>query len=283
MKKVLVFLFVVSLFSFSTLFVNGQSVEPMFSGGVGYMTDPGGDGSYQYTSIGLGSKKDNSIFGGFVGFTNVGVCFGGYTFTAQEYTVGVNLVGWGSFSEKHSYAFWLMPGVKYFDDYGHNLDYTEEAWQNDVGVYAIAGANLTDKENRWFRNYKLQMQYQDNYWSDRKGVWHDENNIVDSINYKAVNKSYFKTQFEVAAKRFYLGKKGRLEPKLVLGYLYDGGASSSYYEFGTGVAISFMKEGRYFEPFNIQYRARYGKEFVNRLDLFEVNFDLVSIFRLMKN
>lgn len=259
-----------------------QKVEPSLSGGIGYITDNSGDGSYQYVSGGASVKKGNTLYGGFIAFTNVNVLFGGYHFTAKEYTIGPSIVGWGKFSKNYSYAYWLQPGFKIFRDYGHDASMEQEAWQKDAGTYSIAGANLTDSLNRWFRSYKVQIQVQKNFWSERTGKWNGDGNIGDSINYKAVNKAYFKIQFEVAAKRFNLGSKGRLEPKLVTGYLYDGGSKKSYYEFGTGIAISFMKGDRYYEPFTLQYRARYGVEFGSRLDLFEINSDLIAIWRLIK-
>jgi len=222
-----------------------QSVEPSLSGGVGYMTDNSGHGTYQYCSGGVSALKNHTLYGGFVGFTNVNVIFGGYRFTAKEYTIGPSLIGWGNVSTNYTYAYWFMPGFKIFRDYGHDATWQQEAWQKDYGTYSIAGANLTDSLNRWFHSYKLQIQVQKNFWSERTGRWNGEGNIGDSINYKAVNKSYFKVQLEVAAKRFNLGSRGRWEPKLVAGYLYDGGSKKSYYEFGTGIAISFMKGDRY--------------------------------------
>ncbi|MFA5131096.1 MAG: hypothetical protein WC467_01600 [Patescibacteria group bacterium] len=257
-------------------------IEPSLSGGIGYITDNSGNGTYQYATGGASVKSGQSLYGGFIAFTNVNVLFGGYNFTAKEYTVGPSLIGWGKLNRNYSYAYWLMPGFKLFRDYGHDASMQQEAWQRDAGTYSIAGANFTDSLNRWFRSYKLQIQFQKNLWSKRAGQWNGDGNIGDSINYKAVNKAYFKIQFEAAAKRFNLGNKGRLEPKLVIGYLYDGGAKKSYYEFGSGIAISFMKNDRYYEPFTLQYRARYGVEFGSRLDVFEINSDIIAIWRLLK-
>ena len=282
MKTILVFLCVCLIFCCANPSLAQSKVEPSLSGGVGYITDNSGNGNYQYISGGASARKGNALYGGFIGFTNVNVLFGGYHFTAKEYTIGPSLVGWGKFSKNYSYAYWVMPGFKIFRDHGHDAEMKQEAWQKDYGTYSIAGANLTDSLNRWFRSYKVQIQVQKNFWSERTGEWNGGGNIGDSINYKAVNKSYFKIQFEVAAKRFNLSSSGQLEPKLVAGYLYDGGSKRSYYEFGAGIAISFMKGDRYYEPFTLQYRARYGVEFGPRLDLFEINADLISVYRLLK-
>lgn len=276
MKKIMVF-----FFCLSSLLLTAQSKwEPSFSGGVGYISDNSGSGSYQYFTGGAAYKQENLLIGGFVTFVNVDVTFDGYNFTANEYTIGPSLVGWGIFSKNYDYAFWLMPGAKFFSDHGRDALMIQEAWQKDFGTYSLAGANLTDKQNRWFRSYKLQIQYQKNFWSKKDGLV--KGNISDSVNFKAVNKAYLKTQFEVAAKRFNIKNKARLEPKLVIGHLYDGGVKKNYLEFGTGIAISFTKKERYYEPFNLQYRARYDVAFTSRLDVIELNVDAIAIYKLSK-
>ncbi len=191
------------------------------------------------------------LYGGFLGFTNVNVLFGGYHFTSKEYTVGPSFIGWGKFSENYDYSWWAFPGFKIFRDHGHDAAMTEEAWQDDYGTYSLAGANLTDKKNRWFRSYKIQVQYQQNYWSRRTGIWHGEGNIGDSVNFKAVNKTYIKAQFEAAAKRIDVKDNARFEPKAVVGYLYDDGVKKFYLEFG------------------------------HRLDVIELNWDVASTYRLL--
>lgn len=257
-----------------------KKIETSLSGGIGYISDQSGDGGYQYITGAMSLKKNKRLYGGFIGFTNVDVTFNDYNFKAKEYTIGPSLIGWGKFSKNFEYSFWLMPGLKIFRDHGNNTLTGEIAEQRDGGTYSIFGANLTDTKNRWFNNYKLQVQFQKNFWSKRIG-W-TEGNIADHVNYKAVNKAYFKTQAEVAVKRFDFGQKGRFEPKVVLGELYDWGSKKNYLEFGIGAAISFTKNERYYEPFNLQYRARYGVEFKNRLDVIELNSDLLAIYRLIK-
>lgn len=278
MKKLSIFVFF--SFLFSSLLLAQSKWEPSFSGGIGYISDKAGAGSYQYVTGGAAYKKDNLLFGGFGTFVNVDVTFGGYNFKANEYTIGPSLVGWGKFSENYDYAFWLMPGAKFFSDHGHDALMTQEVWQKDIGTYSLGGANLTDKKNRWFHNYKIQIQYQKNFWSKKDGLVNG--NISDSVNFKAVNKAYLKTQIEVAAKRFDIKNKARLEPKLVLGHLYDGGVKKNYLEFGTGVALSFTKKERYYEPFNLQYRARYDVAFTGRLDVIELNVDAIALYKLLK-
>lgn len=277
MKKGTILVFFYAIF----LTLSAQSKwEPSLSGGIGYINDNGGDGSYQYLTGGAAYKKENLLIGAFGTFVNVDVTFGGYHFTANEYTVGPSLVGWGKFSTNYEYAFWLMPGVKYFSDHGRDASMTQEVWQKDIGTYSLGGANLTDKLNRWFSSYKIQIQYQKNFWSKKDGLVNG--NISDSVNFKAVNKAYLKTQFEVAVKRFDIREKARLEPKLVIGHLYDAGVNKNYLEFGTGVAVSFVKNGRYFEPFNIQYRARYDLAFTGRLNVIELNIDAMAYYNFFK-
>ena len=244
------------------------------------MSDNSGSGTYQYLVGGVNFVKGNFLVGPFVNFTNVAVKFNGYTLTAQEYTVGPTFCNWGKIGKKFDYSFWLSPGFKIFSDHGRDANLTEEAWQKDYGFYGIGGVNITDKANRWFLNYKLQLQYQKNIWSNRTGVWHSGNNLTDSINFKAVNKAYFKTQFEVAIKKVKLGQRGRFEPKIVVAYLYDEGAQKSMLEGGVGIAIAFTKNSRYYEAFSLQYRARYGTSFDHRLDLVEVNIDFINLIKL---
>lgn len=261
---------------------NNFKTEFDFSGGAGYMMDNSGDGSYQYLVASVNFVKKNFLIGPFANFTNVNVLFGGYTFKAQEYTIGPNFAHWGKLSKNYGYSMWIVPGIKYFNDYGKDASGTQEAWQKDIGIYAIAGANFDDKKNRWFRSYKIQFQYQDNYWSDRTGIWHSEN-ITDSINFKAVNKRYFKTQFEVAVKKIALSERGRLEPKIVISWLEDSGSKKTQLETGAGVAVAFNKGERFFEVFNLQYRARYGVDLSSRLDLIELNLNFVNLIKFIKN
>jgi len=278
------FLFVVLICFFSSSLVFSQEKakpEVSFSSGAGYMSDDSGNGSFQYVVGGVNFVKDNYLIGPFFNFTNVGVEFGGYKLTAQEITLGPNFAIWGDLSDKFQYSAWLAPGMKYFSDHGKNNNLTEEAWQEDWGLYGISGVNISDKDNRWFRNYKLQLQYQKNIVSSRRGTWTQGENITDSINVKAVNKAYFKTQFEIVVKKINLGKKGRFEPKLVVSYLYDSGAKKSAFEYGSGVAISFSRGSRYFEAFSLQYRARYDLEFADRLDLVEIGVDFVNLYKLL--
>lgn len=276
MKKIIGF-----FFCLSSLLLSAQSKwEPSFNGGVGYISDKTGSGLYQYVTGGAAYQKDNLLIGGFATFVNVDVTFNGYNFTANEYTIGPSLVGWGIFSKNYDYAFWLMPGAKFFSDHGKDALMIQEVWQKDIGTYSLGGANLTDKKNRWFHSYKLQIQYQKNFWSKKDGLV--KGNISDSVNFKAVNKAYLKTQFEVAAKRFNIKNKARLEPKLVIGHLYDGGVKKNYLEFGTGIAISFTNKERYYEPFNLQYRARYDVAFTGRLDVIELNVDAIAFYKLLK-
>lgn len=257
-------------------------LEASLGGGVGYIADESGDGNYEYANAGLSVKRGNYLIGGFVGFTNVAVVFGGYHFTAKEYTIGPSLIGWGKLNRNYSYAFWLMPGIKVFRDYGHDATWQQEAWQNDIGTYSLGGANITDSLNRWFGSYKVQVQYQKNFWSERTGKWNTDGNIGDLVNYKAVNKAYFKFQLESAIKRIPLGKTSRFEPKVVVGYLSDGGSKKSYLEVGGGIAVSFMKGDRYYEPFNLQYRARYGDDFSQHLNVWEFSLNLMDGYRLLK-
>jgi len=250
-------------------------LEPGWSGGSGYMFDYSGGGGYTYNCPSLMLKKGNLRFGLFANLTNVYVKFNDYTFRATEITVGPAIDGWGKLNENFTYAFWAQPGFKVFKDHGYDVGKINEAWQNDRGFYGVFGANINDKLNRWFRSYKVNIMYQKPFWSRKTGMIEGE-----KLNFKATNKSYFKVQFESTGRKICRGKS-RWEPKLVLGYLYDGGSQKDLFEYGTGIALSFSKGDRYFEVANGQYRLRYGTNFGQPFHVFEVGFDLINFFRLV--
>ena len=257
------------------------SWEPSVYSGSGYMYDNSGDGIYTYAQLGAMNKVKNHRAGAFASFVWVDVNFNNYTYQAKEWAAGFSYDTWGKVSETRSASFWISPSLKIFNDYGLDHASGTEAWQNDYGCHISTGANLNDKRNRWFGSYKLTAQFQTPFWSKRTGTWIDDGGYLsDRVNFKAVNKTYFKTQFESTAKKIIFPKL-QLEPKLVVAYLYDGGSQNSMYEGGTGIAISFVKGERYFEVGSIQYRARFGVEMKNRLDLGELNVDVINLGRLL--
>jgi len=249
-------------------------LEPSIFIGSGYMFDYSGSGGYTYACPGLMAKKGNMRWGVFTNTTKVYVRFNDYDFSATEFTIGPAVDGWGKLGVTRSYAFWAQPGFKIFRDHGHDRGYINEAWQNDYGFYGVFGANINDNLNRWFRSYKINIMYQKPFWSKRTGTIEGE-----KLNFKATNKTYFKVQAESTGKKMHL-KRGRLEPKLVFGYLYDGGSKKDLFEYGTGLAFSFMKGDRYLEAFNLQYRLRYGTDFGRPFHVFEVGVDFFNLYQL---
>ena len=250
----------------------------------GYLNDNNGAGYYTYTELSLRAVKKNYLFGTFAGVANVDCKFGGYKYTDWEFFFGLNYVDWGRLSSDYSYAFSVSPSFKHFSDYGKDgAGSGDEVWQKDWGTQINAWLNIADALNRPFRNFKINLQYQTAFWSSREGTMIQQGYIADKVNFKAVNRTYFKAQLETAIQKISFGEIGKIEPKLVFGYLRDGGSNKSMYEAGIGIGISFTKEGRYYEALNIQYRARFGKEFVNnnRLDLIEVGLDPQNLYRLL--
>lgn len=256
-------------------------IEPSVFLGSGYLMDKSGSGGYSYACLGLLTKQGNYRYGIFTNTTTVYVKFNGYDFRANEFTLGPELDGWGRLDSTFSFSFWAQPGFKFFSDYGHDQTFVNKAWQIDRGFYGVLGANINDDLNRWWRSWKINIMYQKPFWSKRTGTWEGGGNIGDKIDFKAVNKTYFKIQVESTGRKFKL-KKGRLEPKLVLGYLYDGGSRKDLFEYGSGLALSFMKGARYFEIGSLQYRIRYGTDFGRPLHVFEVGCDFVSLYQLLK-
>ena len=250
----------------------------------GFISDKSGNGYYTYSELGLKSVKSDHLFGGFVGVANVDCRFNGYKYTDLEFFLGLNYIGWGKLSENYAYSFSASPSIKHFSDYGMDgAGSGDQVWQKDWGAQANAWINISDKLNRPFRNFKLNLQYQTAFWSTREGTIIQQGYITDRVNFKAVNRSYFKVQGESAVHKISFGEVAKIEPKIVLGYLYDNGSKKSMYESGAGIGISFTKGGRYFEALNVQYRARFGKEFSwrNHLDLIEVGVDPQNLYRLI--
>lgn len=212
--------------------------------------------------------------------SGLNVEFNSYRYRALEGGVGLSYDTWKQVLENFNLSFWFNPIIKYFDDHGENFSNGEEAFQQDLGINVVTGLNLNDKLNRWFRSYKFQTQYQQPFWSARQGIWEQEGYLSDKVNFKAVNKTYLKSQFEVTVKKISLSKQLQFEPKLVLSYQLSG-TGEIMFETWTGVAFSFMKGDRYFEVGSLQYRARSGKNVSERLDLIEVGVDLINLYRLL--
>jgi len=265
------------------LALNAQAQwEPAAFAGSGYMTDNSGQGIYIYSQAGAAKKKNSHRLGAFASNVIVDVNFNNYRYRAQEYGLGFSYDAWKQVSENYFFGLWFNPQIKYFDDHGENRSNGEEAFQQDIGANIVAGFNFNDALNRWFRSYKFQTQYQQPFWSKRQGIGlNDDGYLSDKVNFKAVNKTYWKSQFEVTVKKIPVSSIMQIEPKLVLAYQLNG-LGEIMYETGTGVALSFMKGDRYFEVVSLQYRARAGKKVVERLDLIELNVDVVNILRLTR-
>lgn len=248
----------------------------------GFLTDPTGNGFYTYTEGALRSVKDDHLFGIFLGVATVDVTFNKYHYTDLEFFLGGNYCGWGKIGSEYAYAFSFSPSLKHFSDYGKDgAGSGDEVWQRDWGTQVNAWVNVSDQLNRPFRNFKINFQYQTAFWSTREGTNVQQGFITDKVNFKAVNRTYYKFQLESAIHKISFGELAKLEPKIVLGFLRDVGSKKSQYEFGAGIGISFTKEGRYYEALNIQYRGRFGKEFTNRLDVIEIGLDPQNLFKLL--
>ncbi|NCT55009.1 hypothetical protein GW758_03590 [Candidatus Falkowbacteria bacterium] len=249
----------------------------------GYIADQAGSGLYTYSELGLKSLSKEDLYGGFIGVANVDCIFGGYKYTDLEFFIGLNYSGWGKVSD-YSYAYSVSPSLKHFSDYGQDRAGTgDEVWQKDWGSQLNAWVYIADEQNRPFRNLKMNIQYQTAFWSKREGTQIQEEFVTDKVNFKAVNRTYFKVQVENSAQVIPLGAISKLEPKIVLGYLRDVGNKKNMFEAGLGFGISFTKEGRYYEALNVQYRARFGEEFINnsRLDVIEIGLDPKNLIALL--
>ncbi|MGE5426205.1 MAG: hypothetical protein ACM3PZ_03960 [Bacillota bacterium] len=250
----------------------------------GYLQDRGGDGYYTYSELSGRLVKQNHLIGAFVGVANVGCEFNRYVYKDLEFFLGFNFTRWGKFNDAYSYTFSISPSFKHFSDYGKDKGGSgDEVWQRDWGNQVYASLNISDAKNRPFRNCKLSLQYQTAFWSEREGTNIQEGFITDRVNVTAVNRSFFKTQLETAVRKVNFGDAAKIEPKLVFGYLWDIGSSKSMYETGAGFGISFTKEGRYYEAFNLQYRLRVDKAFMikNHLDVIEVGLDPQNLVKLL--
>lgn len=281
MKKIWV-LYLLGMFMFSTMSFS-QSYEPAVYSGAGFLNDASGSGFYAYFQAGAMKKKNNHRFGGAVNTVLVDVEFSEYRYQAKELAFIVAYDTWKRLNEAYTISFWFNPGWKFFWDKGESLTQNLSAKQRDYGIYVVSGMNLNDNKNRWFSSYKVNVQVQQVFWSNRLGTWENEDGYLsDNVNVKAVNKAYYKGQIESSVKKI-LFPKWQLEPRLVAGYLWDGGSSKSMYEVGPGLAFAFMRGDRYYEICNLQYRFRLGTGSKEPLSLIELNLDFSSLYLLLKN
>ncbi|MDD2680826.1 MAG: hypothetical protein PHE20_01840 [Patescibacteria group bacterium] len=280
MRKKLIFgVFLVIVVTFSP---NAKAQwEPAVFAGHGYMTDVSGYGNYTYLQGGMAKKVKSHRTGLFLSTVYVDVDFNNYRYRATEGGIGFSYDTWKKVSENFTISFWFNPAVKYFADHGENYSNSEEAFQQDIGANIVTGINLNDKLNRWFRSYKFQTQYQQPFWSARQGTWAGDNGYLsDKVNFKAVNKVYLKSQFEVIVKKITTSKQLQIEPKLVAGYQLNG-VGEIMYETGAGFGFSFMKGDRYYEVGSFQYRVRTGQHVQEPLTLFELGINFINTWTLI--
>jgi len=286
MKKTFVLLALLALLWFSSVAQTDGQVHSEIStyNATGFMFDEGSDGFYNYAQLGMSWVQNKHLLGGFFGVSVVDGIFYQYTYQATELLAGFSYAEWGKISQDYNYTYSFAIAAKHFADYGRDGGNTgDEAWQKDWGGQMNFWVNIADAQNRPFRNVKVNFQWQTAFWSSREGTWAEGGYIADKINFKAVNRTYFKTQLETAVQSITVGALGRIEPKIVVGHLYDGGSQKNMYEFGMGFGLSFTKQGRYYEALNVQYRGRFGKELINneRLDLIEIGLDPKNLFNLI--
>jgi len=251
----------------------------------GYLRDFSGDGWFVYGELSFKVVKNNHMIGAFFGSSYADCLFSDYQYYGNEMVMGVNYTRWGSLSKNTTYALSISPCFKHFSDQGFLIESTEKVFQKDWGNQITIWFNISDKLNRPLRNLKVFTIFQTTFWSKREGLI-DGEYVTDNTNYKAVNRTFFKGQLETVIKKISVKQIGKIEPKLVTGFLRDWSAKKNYYEFGLGLGLSFNKGARYYEVVNLQYRARFGDDFQGfknsrRLDLFEVGIDPKELYKFI--
>lgn len=266
---------VASIISDSTKQISRQEINTFSC--AGYLSDYSGSGWFVYGELSYKIVKNNHLTGAFFGTSYSDCLFNDYQYYGNEIVFGVTYARWGNLTENVTFAFSASPCFKHFSDYGYAIITDEKIWQRDWGNQITLWFNLSDKKNRPLRNLKMHSVFQTAFWSKREGTG-ESDFVTDDLNYKAVNRTFFKIQFESTVKKIPVKQFGRIEPKLVTGYLRDWSTKNNMYEFGFGLGLSFNKDARYYEIMNLQYRARYGDDFKGlsdsrRLDFFEIGID----------
>lgn len=240
------------------------------------MTDrTGNQGHYENMGATLSVRHQNLFIGGLLEFQFGEVlCQNQDHLDSKDYLLGIYLLGWGKFSRHLDYTFCLIPGIKRIYNEGQSHDGTrtiQEIW----GVHNRGWLYLSDSLNRWFRSQKFLLEFQDNFQLGEENIWLNGNEVT-------INKNFFRLQCESTVKAVKLRNKTRLEPKLLIGYLWNCDRNLVFLEAGAGVSISFTKEGRYYEPLSLKYTGSYSDRMLSQANSLELSADILALCRLFQ-
>ncbi len=273
--KTLLFFFI---FVFSAMTVSAQwdpEIETSHFGRFQALSDRTGWGHYEYANAGLNFRDGEQFFGGTIEFANSDVhCQSGERLTAKDIVFSLNYFAWGDWGSR-SFTVAIFPGIRSYSNHWVPPD-GEEIWEEGYCAYSRGFVYLTDSLDRWFRSWKFFGEFQENRWKGQDEYpWYGRGNVT-------ANKSYHTLRTEVSARRLPLKRDIRLEPRLIAGYLYNADTEVICPEAGLGLAISVVKNRRYYEALCLQYRQSYDYGSDQMVGIFEATADFVGIYQLFK-
>lgn len=238
------------------------------------MDQAGNQGHYDNMGATLSFRHNNLFFGGLLEFQFAEVlCQNQDHLSSKDFVLGIYIFGWGKFSRHIDYTFYLISGLKSIYNEGTSYEGQVRTSQEIWGVHNRGWINLSDRLNRWFRSQKFLLEFQDDFQLGEENLWQNGNEVT-------INKNFVRLQCESTVKALSLKNKARLEPKLLVGYLYNCDRGLIFLEAGAGVAISFLKEGRYYEPVSLKYTASCDDRLRGQAHSLELSADILALCRL---
>lgn len=281
-KKIMIFLLlnIMILVSINLGFAQHPLGETQILIGNGYFKphNQKGDGSWRYFEARIIPNQRSSLRAGlYLSATEVASKIANFKHHSTEYGVGL------AFNKN------FQPGWKY-DKYGWlNIAYKQsrangsirlptgffENNQKDHLLYLAGGIIFSNSlETFPLVRQKLAIDYQRVLEAENNGTW-DKKNIIS----QPWKNDRIRVDFENALAKLNLSwqREIYLLPAIYLGYSHENGKSQ---DFGALGAVLTLAKGEYGkEILNLSYQAKFDLKGKERIDLFQINLNVISFLR----
>lgn len=272
------------IFAFLTFAVSGFSQHPLGESqllvGNGYFQahHQKGDGTWRYAEARVipGQHKDVR-YGLYLSAIEVASKIDGYKHHSTEFGVGLavnfNLApGW-----KYDRYGWSNIGYKHTNSNGEmrQSDGLFENSQSDDLMFITAGLIFQNTMEIFpFIRHKVSVEYQLSVKSKIDSEWKGK-----PIMTQAWDNERLKINFENAVAKINLSWRNdvHLLPAIYLGYSYEQGGGNNFGALGAVITLAKGEYGR--EVLNLSYQSKFAFKGKERINLFEINFNILSIFR----